>query len=144
MAKSGRWMGVDRDLRNLAGRELVGALYLERGGPGLDLEPARQRRRNQRRCDLLMDLDDALAEQIFDQMKDRAGVALQQPAYRGEFPVDVDFGPAHRELAAFGVPKAADREPFVAARNANSGGEFIVGDDHLDGIDRKAHAGRES
>ncbi len=69
-------MGVDRDLRDLAGRELISPPHLERGGSGLDLEPARQRRRNQRRRDLLMDLDDALAEQILDQMKNRTGVAL--------------------------------------------------------------------
>jgi hypothetical protein len=44
MAKSSCRMGIDRDLRDLAGRELVGALYFERGGPGLDLKPIGQRR----------------------------------------------------------------------------------------------------
>jgi hypothetical protein len=44
MAKSSCRMGIDRDLRDLAGRELVGALYFERGGPGLDLKSTGQRR----------------------------------------------------------------------------------------------------
>jgi hypothetical protein len=44
---SGRRMGVDRDLRDLAGRQLVRALHLERHGPWFDLEVVRQHRRNQ-------------------------------------------------------------------------------------------------
>jgi len=53
MTKARCRMGVDRDLGDLAGRELVGALHLERGGAGLDLEPAGQLRRNQCRGDVL-------------------------------------------------------------------------------------------
>src|SRR6478735_11127747 len=100
-------MGVDRDLCDLARSELVGALDLERCRAGLDLEAASKRWRDQRRGDLLMHFDDALAEQVLDQMEDRAAVPLQQPADRSEFPVDIHLGPAHRKLAAFGVAKAA-------------------------------------
>ena len=73
-------MGIDRDLRDLAGREFVGALYFERGGSGLCLESTGQCRRNQCRGDFLMDLDDALAEQVFDQMEDGADVTPQEAA----------------------------------------------------------------
>ena len=84
-------MRVDRDLGDLSRGQFVGALHLERRGPGLDLEPASQRRGNQCRGDFLMNLDDTLAEQVFDQMKDRAGVALQETADGGKFPVDVNL-----------------------------------------------------
>src|SRR3981189_1680148 len=121
MAKSGCRMGIDRDLRDLAGRELVGALYFERGGSGLDLEPTGQRRRNQCRGDFLMDLDDTLAEQVFDQMEDRAGVTLQKAADGGKFPVDVNLGPADRKFVPVSVTKAADCEPILAACDPGPG-----------------------
>src|SRR5262252_5785754 len=108
-------MGIDRHLCDLPRSELIGALHFERGGSRLDLEAACQRRRNQSCSDLLMDLDDALAEQVLDQMEDRPAMTLQQPADGSEFTVDIDFGPAHRKFAAFGVAEAADREPLLAA-----------------------------
>jgi hypothetical protein len=45
----------------------VGALYFQRRRSRLHLESFRQPGWNQARCDLLMDLHDALAEQILDQ-----------------------------------------------------------------------------
>src|SRR5882724_5883652 len=93
MSKPGSRMGIDRDLRDLAGRELVGALYFERGGASLYLESTGQIRRNQCRGDFLMDLDDTLAEQVFDQMEDGAGVTLQEATDGGKFPVDVNLCP---------------------------------------------------
>lgn len=93
--------------------------------------------------DLLMDLDDALAEQVLDQMEDRSNMPLQQAADRGKIPVDVDLGPAHRKLAAFGVAETANREPVLAGRDPGSKCEFVVDFDHLDGIDREAYPGRE-
>ena len=44
MTEARRGMGIDCDLGDLAGRELAGALHLERGGAGLDLERAGQPR----------------------------------------------------------------------------------------------------
>jgi hypothetical protein len=78
MAKSGSRMCIDRDLCDLSGRKLVGALHFEGGGSGLDLESTCQGWRNQSRGDFLVDLDDALAEQVFDQMEDWTGVTLQE------------------------------------------------------------------
>src|SRR2546425_1233976 len=66
MAKSSSRMCIDRDLCDLSVRKLVGALHFEGGGSGLDLESTCQGRRNQCRSDFLMDLDDALAEKVFD------------------------------------------------------------------------------
>ena len=76
-------MGIDRNLRDLARRELVGALHLERGGPGLHLEAGSKLRRELRGRDLLVHLDNALAEQVLDQVEDRAAVPLQQAADGG-------------------------------------------------------------
>jgi hypothetical protein len=86
MAKSNCRMGVDRDLRDLAGRELVGTLHFECGGTGPYLETPGERRRNQRHSDFLMDLDDTLAEQVFDQMENGSGVTLQKATDGGKFP----------------------------------------------------------
>src|SRR5882672_9621807 len=108
-------MSIDGDLSNLSRCQPVCSLYLKSGGPRLDLESARQSWRNESSRDFLMDLHETLAEEVFDQMKDGACVALQEPTDGGEFPIDVDFGPADRKLAAFSVPEAADREPLVAA-----------------------------
>src|SRR5260221_5160906 len=107
-------MSVDCDLRDHSRSKLVGALNLQRGRAGLYFQTARQRRRDQRGGDLLVHLDDALAEQILDQVKDRAAVTLQQPADGRELAVDIDLGPAYRQIAAFGVTEAAHSEPLPA------------------------------
>ena len=108
-------MSIDGDLSNLSRRQPVGSLYLESGCPRLDLESTRQSWRNQRSRDFLMNLHKALAEQVFNQMKNRTCMTLQQSTDRGEFPVNVDFGSADRKLAPLGMPKATHREPLVAA-----------------------------
>src|SRR5690349_17435572 len=102
MAESGGRMRVDRDLGDLSGGQFVGALHFERRGAGLDLQAPSQRRRNQCRGDFLMDLDDALAEQVLDQMEYGAGVTLQEAPDGRKFPVDVDLGPADRKFVALG------------------------------------------
>ena len=103
MAESGGGMRVDGDLGDLSGGQFVSALHFERSGAGLDLQAASQRRGNQSCRDFLMNLDDALAEQVFDQVEDGAGVTLQKAADGSKFPVDVDFRPADRKFAALGV-----------------------------------------
>ena len=90
-----------------------------------------------------MDFHDTLAEQVFDQMKDRAGVTLQQAADRGKLPVDVNLGPADRKFIAVGVAKTADRQPFFAAGDAKTSGELGIDHDHLDRVDRKPDASGE-
>ena len=92
-------MGVDSDLRDLACGQRVSSLHLERRSSRLDLESGGKRRRKQGGCDILVNLDDALTEQVFDQMKDWPPMTLQQPPDRGKFPVDVNFGPANRKIA---------------------------------------------
>ena len=77
-------MGVHRDLRNLTVRCLVCALHLQRGRSRLGLQAIGEGGGDQHRGDLLVHLDDAHAEQVLDQREDRTGVALQEPADRGE------------------------------------------------------------
>ena len=60
-------MGVDGNLRDCAVSQSVCALYFQRRRSRLHLESFRQPGWNQARCDLLMDLHDALAERILDQ-----------------------------------------------------------------------------
>ena len=74
-------------------------MHFERRAPGLDAELLGEHRRDQHRCDLLANLDDAQAEEIFDQRKDRPAMTMQQSADRRKRPVDVVLGPAHRKLA---------------------------------------------
>ena len=59
-------MGVDGNLRDSAASQPAGALCFQRRRSRLHLESFRQPRWNQARCDLLMDLHDALAEKILD------------------------------------------------------------------------------
>ncbi len=83
MSESDCGVRVDGHLGDLSAGQFVGALHLKCGGPGFDLEAARQCRGNQCRGDFLMDLDDTLPEQVFDQMEDGAGMTLQEAADRG-------------------------------------------------------------
>src|SRR5450759_3631331 len=105
MTKPGCRMRIDRYLRNSAVSQPVSALHFQRRRSRLNPESFRQGGWNQARRDLLMDLHHALAEKILDQREDRAGMARQEPADRGEFRVDVHLGPADRRFALVGVAK---------------------------------------
>ncbi len=99
------------------------------GVPGLDVEAVRQRRWDEYRGDFLMNLNDTQAEQVLDQREDRAFVALQQPADRGERAVDVVLGAAQRGStgpAAFGLPETPDGQPLLAARQPGPGRQLVV------------------
>src|SRR5271166_1477799 len=91
VSKARRQVGVDRHLGDLAIRGLVGALHLQRRRPRLNSEAVGKLGREQNRGDFLAQLGDAHAEQVLDQRKDRAGVALQQPADRSESAAYVVF-----------------------------------------------------
>src|SRR5271157_5501280 len=82
--KARRQVSVDRHLGDLAIRGLVGALHLQRCGPGLSSEAVGDLGGKQHRGDFLVQFGDTHTEQVLDQRKNRAGVALQQPADRGE------------------------------------------------------------
>ena len=64
-------MGVDGNLRDSAVSQSVGALYFQRRRSRLHLESFRQSGWNQARCDLLMDLHDALAEKILGALREQ-------------------------------------------------------------------------
>jgi hypothetical protein len=63
-------MIIDGDLSNLPIGHFVCAPDFERCRSRVDLEATGYRQRNQRSGDFLMNLDDALAEQVFDQWED--------------------------------------------------------------------------
>ena len=71
MTKSGCRTGVDGNLRDSAVSQSVGALYFQRRRSRLHLESFRQPGWNQARCDLLMDLHDALAEKILGALREQ-------------------------------------------------------------------------
>jgi hypothetical protein len=81
MAEARCGVGVDRDLSDLASRELVSSMHFERRSPDFRLESFSQRRRDERGCNFLVHFDDALAEQVLDQVEDRTTVALQALAF---------------------------------------------------------------
>ena len=66
-------MGIDGDLRDLAASHFVGALYFQRHRSRRSLKSFRQLGLNEAGCDLLMNLDDPLAEQVLDQMNESGG-----------------------------------------------------------------------
>src|SRR5260370_41969565 len=143
MTKAGCRMSIDGNLGNFPIGHFVCAPELKRCRSRLDLEAARQSRPNQRRGDFLMNLDDALAEQIFDQREDWTGGALQESADRGKVPVDVIFSPTQRRFNAIFMSKAAYRQPLVTACKSSTRCEFSVDQNHLDGLDCEARADRE-
>ncbi len=143
VTKAGCRMSIDRNLSNFPIRHFVCAPELKRCRSRLDVEAARQCRRNERRGDFLMNLCDALAEQVFDQRKDWTGVALQESAYRGKVPVDVVFSPTERSFNTIFMSEAAYRQPLVTARKSSTRCEFSVNQNHLDGLDCEARADRE-
>ncbi len=109
MAEARGRMGIDCDLGDFAVRHFVGAPELERGRSRLDLEAVGQCRRDQRCSDFLVDLLDFSAEQILNQREDWTGVALQQSADGGKFPLDVILSPTQRSFHVVFVSEAAYR-----------------------------------
>ena len=61
-------MGVDGHLRDLTVGGRVGTLHLQRRRAGFDLQALCQFRREEHRRDLLVYLDDADPEEVFDQI----------------------------------------------------------------------------
>ena len=89
-----------------------------------------------------MNLHDALAEQVFDQRKDRPGVARQEPANGGEIPVDVVLSPANRTFTPSMCPKprTASHSSPLARPVRDASFSSIVSISH--GLDDEAPADR--
>src|SRR4051794_14251775 len=84
MAIPRRRMGVDGDLGDLPVGCRVRALHFECGTARFDVEKRGHLRCDHYSRDFLAHLDDAHPEEVLDEREDRPGVALQQPADRGE------------------------------------------------------------
>jgi hypothetical protein len=67
-----------------------------------------------------MNLDEALAEHILDQMKDRPRWRCSSRPTTANSRL-INLSPAHREFAALGVAETAHGEPMLAARDAGAG-----------------------
>ena len=85
--------------------------------------------------DLLMDLDDADPEEVLDEREDRSVVPLQQPADRGEGPVDVVLGVADRFRRPSACLKPRTHEPLRADGQPGVRREFLVEGHHGVGLD---------
>jgi hypothetical protein len=86
----------------------------------------------------ITDVDDKIINRARE-----TGVDWRAHAAKFTVAMHEDLGPADRKFAAFCVAKAADREPLFTISYAGAGCELGIDDDHFDGVDREANAGRE-